>query len=115
MDDGAVVRLTSDARFYFGDNVIPMFESAIPLILEKLQDKHKDEVFIHIYQKKGIRAERLACGRMWRSPFLMRVPSRGLPHNSRSMKSLHAPRFVVREASALSQLKRETHQAVMFS
>lgn len=30
-------------RFYFGDNVIPMFESAIPLILEKLQDKHKDE------------------------------------------------------------------------
>jgi len=30
-------------RFYFGDNVIPMFESAIPLIIDKLKATHKDE------------------------------------------------------------------------
>jgi phosphoribosylpyrophosphate synthetase len=30
-------------RFYFGDNVIPMFESAIPLIIDKIKTAHKHE------------------------------------------------------------------------
>ncbi|ELR20702.1 Ribosephosphate pyrophosphokinase 3, mitochondrial, putative [Acanthamoeba castellanii str. Neff] len=30
-------------RFYFGDNIIPMFETAIPLIIDKIKTAHRDE------------------------------------------------------------------------
>jgi len=30
-------------RFYFGDNIIPILESATHLILAKIEEVHKDE------------------------------------------------------------------------
>lgn len=40
-------------RFYFGDNIIPMFETAIPLVIDKIKTTHKDEEVAIAFPDEG--------------------------------------------------------------
>jgi formate hydrogenlyase subunit 3/multisubunit Na+/H+ antiporter MnhD subunit len=48
--------------FYFGDNINPMFETAIPLIIVKIKTAHRDEVPDHATPRKVVCVVVLVAG-----------------------------------------------------
>jgi len=40
-------------RFYFGDNVVPILSSAIPLFVARLKEQHKDEPIAIVFPDEG--------------------------------------------------------------